>query len=80
MRIIGRDTLVNRCKSAGFTGIYKSYIRDIQLIDRRKGADWFMEERDFSFTHKGKKYIIRAEIEGDKRYSALFKYTVEEVQ
>lgn len=80
MKIIGTSIIASRCKSAGFTGIYKSYIRDIQLIDRRKGADWFMEERDYSFTHKGKKYIIRAEIEGDKRYSAAFKYTVEEVQ
>lgn len=79
MSIISKDTLAHRCKSAGITGIFKSYIRDIELVARRREPDWFMEERDFSFTHKGKKYIVRAEIEGDKRYSALFKYTVEEV-
>ena len=80
MRIIGTNTIASRCKSAGFPGIYKSYIRDIKQVASRREPDWFMEERDFSFTHKGKKYIVRAEIEGDKRYSAKFKYTVEEIK
>lgn len=79
MRSIGCNTLVARCKSAGRTDIFKSYIRDIKHVASRREPDWFMEERDYSFTHKGKKYIVRAEIVGDKRYSAAFKYSVEEV-
>lgn len=70
-------TLVARCEAAGLTGIYKSYIRNIKCVDRRREADWFMEERDYSFDYKGNTYIVRSEIVGDKRASARFKYTVE---
>ena len=80
MSIIEKSVLAHRCQTAGLTGIYKSYIRDIKQVASRREPDWFMAERDFSFTHKGKRYIVRAEIECDKRYSAKFKYTAEEVK
>lgn len=76
-KLIDSATIVARCKQAGVNNIYKSYIHNIRLVDCRKEADWFMEERDFTFTHKENKYIIRSEIVGDKRYSAVFRYKLD---
>ena len=78
-KIIDAKTIAARCKSAGADGIFKSYIRNIRIADRRRENDWFMFEYDFSFTHKGDRYIIRQEIIGDKRYSAAFQYKLEKV-
>lgn len=79
MGLIDAACIVARCKSAGLTCIYKSYIKDIQLVDIRKKPDWIVWERDFSFMYKGSRFIVREKIEGDKRYSTRTSYTVEVV-
>lgn len=79
MRNIDAETVAHRCKRAGVTGIYKSYIRGIELVARRRGPDWLLEEIDLAFTHKGTRYIVREKTMGDKRYSAARSYTVEVV-
>ena len=77
MKMIDAKTLAARCESAGFTGIFKSYIRNIKCTARRRETGWFKEERDYTFNYKGKTYIVREEIVGDKCASALSKFTVE---
>lgn len=73
------EVIAARCNHSGYSFIRKSYIRNIKCVDRRREIDWFLEESDWSFIHRGKKYIVHQEIVGDKRYSALCHYKVEEV-
>lgn len=79
MALIEKCVLAHRCKSAGMNGIFKSYIKDVKVESHRREIDWFLAETDYSFTHKGKRYIVREETVGDKRYSAERKYTAEEI-
>ena len=79
MKTIDAAGIAARCNHAGAAHIRKSYIRNIKVFDHRQEKDWYMAETDYSFTHKGENYIVRASIVGDKRYSALRKFTVEKV-
>lgn len=74
-----KKIIAAHCRMAGRPDIYASYIHHITCVDRRRDVNWFSYENDFSFTHRGSRYIIREHIVGDKRYSALKTYTVEEV-
>ncbi|MCI8963755.1 MAG: hypothetical protein HFG37_08590 [Eubacterium sp.] len=63
-------------------GFYKSYIRNIQIADRRaiKGHKWKYNEEDYFFTYKRERYRVNQYICPDKKgeviYSAKFQYEV----
>ena len=80
MKYMEASTIAARCNHAGATHIKKSYVRNIKSVARRQGIDWFLFEEDFAFTHKGIPYIVCEEIVGDKRISALRRYTVKCIQ
>lgn len=71
-------TVAARASSTG-TPFYPSYVKNVKCIAIRQDKDWWMAERDYQFTYQSKTYIVSAETVGDKRYSALQSYRVEEV-
>lgn len=70
---------------ASRTGLYKSYIKNIQVCDTRvcTGHVHSWVERDYSFDYKGKKYVCEEHIvpnsKGEVIYSAKTAYTLREV-
>lgn len=68
-------------RAAGEKKFYKSYIKDVRLVESRdvselwQGADVRVFERDWEFYYKGKKYIVKE----SRRESFSGRYTLEEV-
>lgn len=65
---------------ASRTGLYKSYIRNINVEAVRSFghvAGWC--EVDYAFSYKGKRYICEEHFTGNKKYSAKREYILKEV-
>ena len=77
---INPNYLAARCNYLGLSHVSASKMEDIKCEDHRHEPGWSMDETDWSFTQNRRRYIVRQEIAGDKRYSARYRYFVEIVQ
>lgn len=79
-----KRTIASRC-SGTLKGIYKSYIKNIKLVEVREIPEHITGrvEKDYTFEHKGKKYRINQHIVPDKdgivKYSCQYKYEAFEI-
>lgn len=69
-----KDMIAVRASESG-ERFYKSYIKNIKVVDRRYAKGWTTEEVDYTFYYKGRKYIVREQIEGNKMISFKRKYS-----
>ena len=65
-------------------GFYKSYVRNLELAETREipGHVAGYVEKDYFFTHKGRRYRVNEYIcpnkDGEVKHSAKFRYEVTE--